>query len=171
MFFTKKDDGYWVTGLNIKKFSGNTIIIPFRHKGNPVVGVDKEAFCTFLFSDIPRIEKVIVEEGITMIGEGAFCNSVSLKDVVLPKNLTIIGEGAFENCSSLHHIIIPDNVEIIPENAFLSCEELRYVILPKKLKEIKTYAFLSVGDKNGIKIWIPKSNFSAYLHVLPKCSV
>ncbi len=48
-----------------------------------------------------RIEKVVINEGITTIGKNAFYGCSKLTTVNLPQSLTAVGEAAFSGCDSL----------------------------------------------------------------------
>ena len=54
------------------------------------------------------ITKVIIEDGITGIGDGAFFECTSLKSVTIPKSVTYIGGTAFVYCSQLESVYIED---------------------------------------------------------------
>jgi hypothetical protein len=54
-----------------------------------------------------RVTSVVVKEGITNIGDGAFRECVKIESVELPTSCTIIGDSAFVGCSSLKTIVIP----------------------------------------------------------------
>ena len=55
------------------------------------------------FSDT-SIEELIVPEGVTRIGEGAFNWNPKLKKIVLPSTLKELGTDCFEGCENLHKI-------------------------------------------------------------------
>lgn len=58
-------------------------------------------------SDIPNpryFTKVIIEEGVTSIGNTAFRGCSSLESVVIPSSVTEIGNYAFQGCSSLETV-------------------------------------------------------------------
>lgn len=59
------------------------------------------------------IETVILEEGITELGDYAFYKCDHLKSVQLPKSLERIGEATFRFCSSLQSLTIPRSVTSI----------------------------------------------------------
>ena len=65
-----------------------------------------------------KIVWVIIDDGVTTIGECAFEYCFSLSKVVLPNTLTTINEEAFAVCYSLKEIIIPDSVTDITNSAF-----------------------------------------------------
>lgn len=67
---------------------------------------------------------VIIPDGITIIGDGAFSFCDVLKRVTIGKGVTSIGDGAFENCESLTSVTIPVGVKIIKDRAFVGCENL-----------------------------------------------
>lgn len=66
------------------------------------------------------IREVIVEEGITLIGNQMFTDCSYIEKVVLPNTLEIIGARAFAKCTSLLEIEIPASVKAIYENAFVN---------------------------------------------------
>lgn len=56
-------------------------------------------------------------EGVHTIEKFAFARS-GLQRVVIPEGVTTIGSGAFYHCDSLSDVAIPDSVTVIAENAF-----------------------------------------------------
>ena len=70
------------------------------------------------------IEKVIIEDGITSIGENVFWECKSLNSVTIPNSVTSIGKKAFYNCISLTSIIIGDKVTDIGDEAFSDCSHV-----------------------------------------------
>lgn len=79
-----------------------------------------------------QIKEVIVNDGITKIGDFMFQLYESLMKVTLPDTLTEIGKSAFNGCH-FEEITIPENVTTIGRNAVAS-EELKNIII--KAKEI-----------------------------------
>lgn len=64
------------------------------------------------------ITHVIIEEGITLVGSGAFYGCTSLESVSLPDTLMQIYYETFKDCTNLEKITIPSSVEYIGKNAF-----------------------------------------------------
>ena len=62
--------------------------------------------------------KAIIPEGVTRIGDSAFCGCNSLTSVVIPNSVTSIGDSAFLGCDSLKSITIPASVEKIGRLCF-----------------------------------------------------
>lgn len=89
-----------------------------------------------------QITAVVVEEGVTAVGSGAFMDLVKLETVTLPESgLTKIGEAAFYNCSGLKEIRIPDTIYTVWGYTFKGCTSLTEVRLPKSLIKIDEGAF------------------------------
>lgn len=74
-----------------------------------------------------RFDVIVIEDGVTSIGDNAFKNDRRLKSITIPDSVTYIGESAFEWCDSLTSITIPDSVERIGGGAFFGCNEIREV--------------------------------------------
>ena len=70
------------------------------------------------YSNRENIESVIIQDGITSIGDCAFCGCDNLSDITIPQSITMIGFYAFSGCYNLTSITIPSNVEYIGYNAF-----------------------------------------------------
>lgn len=88
------------------------------------------------------VKHIVVEEGVTTIGDRAFFYCDLLQDISLPSTLAAIGDYAFYGCDeSLTNITIPNKVTTIGSHAFAYCEALEEIQLPKSLKTIGNYAF------------------------------
>lgn len=88
-----------------------------------------------------EITSVVVEDGVTGIGEYAFCNCKNLTKVSLPNSLTQIGDLAFASCVSLAEISIPDSVVTIGDSAFVSCMKLAQVVIPDSVTDMGDRVF------------------------------
>ncbi len=69
-------------------------------------------------NDRDKIISVVIEDGITSIGDYAFSSCANLRSVSIPKSVTSIGSGAFSSCSSLTDILITERVSLIDDNPF-----------------------------------------------------
>ena len=65
------------------------------------------------FSRRDSIRSVVVNQGVTSIGNSAFDGCSSLTSITIPDGVTSIGYEAFSGCSSLTSITIPDSVTFI----------------------------------------------------------
>lgn len=102
-----------------------------------------------------KIKKVVIEEGVTSIGDSAFYWCRELESVQLPESLVTISDNAFENCSNLVTINIPSGLQSIGKWAFYGCENLAALDLNEGLQTIGELAFCDC--KKITKLIIPSS--------------
>ena len=90
-----------------------------------------------------KVKKVVIEDGVTSIGERAFSNCSTLISITIPKSVTSIGKTAFYNCTSLTNITIPNSVTSIGNLAFSYCRSLTSITIPGSVTSIGSEAFSS----------------------------
>ena len=78
----------------------------------------------YAFRYLPEMCAVEIPDSVTVIGDAAFANCISLSEVRIPEGVTSIGYAAFYNCGSLHTVRIPAAVSYIGEDAFSYCGNL-----------------------------------------------
>lgn len=98
------------------------------------------------------LTSVIIKQGVTGIGAGAFCFCTALSSVTLPDGLKRIGDGAFGGCESLTEIAIPTSVETIGNGAFSYCTRLGKATLPQKLTELSDSLFEGCAGLTEVNI-------------------
>lgn len=92
------------------------------------------------------LEKLLLPEGVTEIGDFAVAYSISLREIKFPGTLQSIGRAAFTDCIDLtsEQLAFPENLKVIGEQAFYYCHGLTgKITLPESLLEIKCAAFYS----------------------------
>lgn len=99
-----------------------------------------------------RIKKVVIEEGITSVGDCACFSMDQLTEVSLPDSLESIGFSGFENCKALKNVAFPKNLEIINGEAFLGCSALTELVFPDGLITIDDYAFTGCSSLTSITV-------------------
>gem|GEM_PF-5545483 len=121
------------------------------------------------------IERIVLEEGITAVGDHAFADLTQVRDVSLPQSLRSIGTdafrgcavtevtlpagltelGGFRGCGKLTSINVPETVESVGIRAFEDCGSLRALSLPDGVRSVGFYAF---GGTCGIEtLYLPDS--------------
>ena len=98
------------------------------------------------------IQTVIIEDGITRIGEHAFTYCSAMHSVSIPDSVTEIGAEAFAGCSSLESVTIPDGVTKIGSAAFESCGSLKSVTIPSSVTTIGEWAFFGCDSLESVTI-------------------
>ena len=99
------------------------------------------------------IKEVIIKEGVTEIGEGAF-SDCSFKKITIPNSVMIIKRGAFFRCYNLEELIIPANIRILEEGAFLDCSSLKNIKILASITSIACGTFKMCTSL--IKVNIPE---------------
>ena len=103
------------------------------------------------------VKKLVVEDGITSIGNNAFSDCESLVSAELAEGITSIGDGAFTGCYDLEKINIPNSVTSIGYMAFDSCWALTSLELPSGLSKLGSNAVSFTAIKeltvpHGVKV-------------------
>ena len=91
-----------------------------------------------------KIKELIIEEGVTSIGDNAFMYCGKLRGkLIIPEGVTRIGEYAFSQCDGFSgDLIIPDSVTEIGSYAFETCAFDGNLFLSNELIKVCTGAFL-----------------------------
>ena len=110
------------------------------------------------YSARDMIQAIVVEDGVTSLGNQAFRKCSSLKAVTLPSGLTELGERAFNECSELEQIIIPEGIIKIKYGTFMDCINLKDVTLPESVVIIGGMAFDHCKELYSIRIPGPLEN-------------
>jgi len=105
--------------------------------------------------DSASITALIIEEGVTRIGSGAFEGLTVLKSVTIPNTVTAIADKAFAGCVSLTSVTIPGKVESIGKGTFEGCRNLAFVTIQSGVKSIGDFSF--AGSNSLTSITIPRS--------------
>ena len=109
-----------------------------------------------------RIKSVVIESGVTGIGDYAFYDCSALTSVTIPGSVTSIGEYAFSRCEALTSMTIPGSVTSIGNFAFSSCDALTSVTIPDGVTSIGTDAFSSCDALTSVTISVSVTKIGAY---------
>ena len=91
------------------------------------------------------IKKLVVENGVTRIGNFALMGHRELSELRLPDSLTGIGEHAFQDCQALPSVSLPETLASIGAAAFAGCMTLDEIAVPADVTEIGDGAFAACG--------------------------
>lgn len=100
-----------------------------------------------------NISSIVIENGVTNIGDYAFWNCRALTSVTIPDSVTSVGNSAFQNCTSLSSITIPAGVTSIGDSAFEGCENLTGITLSDSVTSISSSAFVETGYYKNSSNW------------------
>ena len=109
-----------------------------------------------------KVKKVVIENGVTSIGNFAFYNCTSLTSITIPDSVTSIGEWAFKECTSLTSITISSSVTSIEFGTFKGCSSLTSITIPDGVTSIGAYAFAGCTSLTSITIPDSVTSIKAY---------
>ena len=129
------------------------------------------------------IQHIVIESGVTSIGQEAFWGCSGLTSITLPESLTQSNEKAFSNCKSLEAVYISDleaylNINFFHDDnsnplyyahhLFLNGKEIIDLVIPDGITHINQYAFV---NGSSIKtVYVPNSVTSIGERAFVGCS-
>ncbi len=130
----------------LTEYTGNAfdLVIPDNMGISQIAGM--------VFADNIYLETVVVPNGVTTIGYGAFWNCKYLETVSLPESVVMMDSSVFNGCSGLTEIDLPSGLTEIDSNMFRSCSRLTKVGMPSGLTGIGSYAFNGCSKLTEIDI-------------------
>jgi hypothetical protein len=103
------------------------------------------------FSQRSNIKKVVINNGVTNIGSGAFYKCYNLTSISIPNSVKSIGVFAFGACTDLTSVTIPNSVTSIGKKAFYS-SGLTSVAIPNSVTNIDKAAFANCLELTSVTI-------------------
>lgn len=105
------------------------------------------------------ILSVVIENGVTNIGQGAFAQCSNVTSIDIPVSVTGISNDAFVNCSELTTAPIGEGVVTIEWNAYEMCTGITSVTIPASVQTIGSWAFVHCSQSwAGCNGFIPGGN-------------
>ncbi len=98
------------------------------------------------------ITEVVIENGVTSIGDYAFYFCEFLTSVSIGNDVKSIGERAFHGCRSLTSLTIPNSVTSIGRDVFINCRSLTFITIPNSVRSIGWGAFSGCTSLTSITI-------------------
>ena len=122
----------------------------------------------YVLSSLSNLKHVSLPEGLTRIGEHSFDYDSSLEELYIPSTVTEIGAGAFYYCSKLGILVLPPGITKIEPETFSYCYNLSEVSIPYGITEIGESAFLFCENLGVVSI--PNSVTSIGSNAFSNCS-
>lgn len=125
-----------------------------------------------------NIQTIIIEDGVTSIGDYAFYQSEALSvyipdsvksigqsafresglvAVTIPGSVETIGNNAFRKCENLTSATVSNGVTTIGDSAFQGCMSLSHIDFPASIRSVGTAAFTSCRDMVSVR-FMPSSH-------------
>lgn len=90
------------------------------------------------FSYRSSITDIVIENGVTSIGDYAFYSCDKITNFEIPNTVTRIGDYAYASCGNVTDIIIPDSVNYLGKSAFAGCQSLENVQLGRGINALRS---------------------------------
>ena len=97
------------------------------------------------------IKKVVVEDGVTSLSEGAFQGCINLESVEIASSVTVLPYKCFDRCALLRTIRAKGVVEV-HSDAFCACAKLTTVTLSASLQVVEDGAFLETAAQSTLAV-------------------
>ena len=104
------------------------------------------------FRDCRSLASINIPDSVVSIGELAFFHCISLRSITIPNSVANVGISAFSGCSNLTSINIPDAVMIINGGVFSDCSSLTSINIPDGVTSIGSSAFSGCSNLTSINI-------------------
>jgi hypothetical protein len=103
---------------------------------------------------------------VTVIGTGAFFDSINLTGISFPASVITIGEDAFAFCRDLTNVVIGSSVTSVGLESFDDCHNLASVTIPASVTSIADGAFYGCPGLTNIAVNASNPDYSSVGGVL-----
>ena len=134
------DNLTWDLTNGVLTISGIGSMTDFEQKGSPWWSIHES------------IQQIVINQGVTSVGNEAFASCTNLTSVTIPNSVTSIGSYAFYRCTGLTSVTIPNSVTSVGNEAFAYCTNLTSVTIPNSVTSIGDFAFRRCGNVTSLII-------------------
>ena len=103
------------------------------------------------FYQLTGLEALVIESGVTSVGECAFYGCTGLRAVTFSKTVTTVGNRAFYGCTALTDAPLPESITSIGYYAFYGCG-FTALKLPESLQTIGAYAYSKCNSLTAVTL-------------------
>ncbi len=120
-----------------------------------------------------NLGSITIPGSVKRIGESAFRACYYLYDVTIEEGVEVIGDGAFWDNRALTDIVFPDSVTTLEANALRDCQKLKSITLPAALTSIGEQAFELTGALTTVYFGGTEAEWTAanWRHLFAHCTV
>ena len=141
--------------------SAENVFCPTQIEGDTVTRLSRE-----LFKCNRNIKKVIVGEGVKVIGASAFCDCTALEYIRLPSTLKEINIYAFKNCPNLKSVAVgsiagwcgvrmfdfSDNLHGVRHTLSVDGVPADDIVIPDGVKSVAPYVFRNCENLQSVSV-------------------
>ena len=135
----------------LTKGTGEMVDYKYDQHGNSIESCYNYQ-CTPWYISRDSLKQLVIEDGVTRIGDRAFEGCSGLTSVTIPDSVTSIGNRAFEGCTGLTSIILPNSVIELDSHAFENCNNLISARLSNSMSVIYNNTFAGCSNFKSIEI-------------------
>ena len=152
---SSRSNGDFVPGCGYKESHNNgwyyyyEFLVPSSLK--KVTVTDATQIGKGAFHKCTGISEIVLNDGITSIGDYAFYNC-GIKDFAIPNYVETLGKYAFYNCKNLQEMFIPNTVTAIGAYTFYGCNGITKLSISENVTTIGDYAFYDCSSLTELNI-------------------
>ena len=109
-----------------------------------------------------QIKTVIINSGVTRLGDQAFHNCTNITSVSFPSTLTEIGTACFRFDKNITSLNLPSGLKTIRQDAFTYCDGLTSVTIPASVTLIEPGAFTVCRGLQTIQVASGNTVYTSY---------
>ena len=99
-----------------------------------------------------QTKKIVVEEGVTYLGDYAFAWHDYVTEMELPDSLTATGDYIFQSCDNLMNVDFPAGDVAFGYGAFSECISLKSITIPETLSRVSDWMFFNCNGLETVNI-------------------
>ncbi len=136
---------YKAKNIPVEIYCGDGLKGDFQNGTLTISGNGSIGDYAFFHTIFVELQSVVIEEGVTGIGDYAFA-STELLSVKIPASVQYIGNYAFTDCYDLSSVTIGNgSLKTIGNEAFSLCKGLSQIIIPAGVESIGSKCFAKSG--------------------------